>query len=173
MKIKLILLIVAAFCISSFSPLMQDENELSFELDGNSYKMRVKDISLIKSQKIRISISAEEETSQRKSYVHLFFELDENLTPDKSSNFGFNLNEILKTSISSESINLNINNDRAQYRKSSTEKRIEHDLKGSGELKVTNVFSGKGVVVIGKFSGNYSSKEMNIKLHNGELKFKL
>ncbi len=171
MKIKFVGLIIIAFCVSSFSPLLQDENELSFELDGNSYNLRVKDISLSKSQKIRISISAEGETSQRKNYVHLFFELDGNLTPDKSSNFGLNLNEILKTSISSESVNLNISNDRAQYRKSSTEKRIEHDLKGWGELKVTNVFAGKGVVVIGKFSGNYSSKEMNIKLRNGEFKF--
>jgi len=173
MKIKFVGLIIIAFCVSSFSPLLQDENELNFELDGNSYNLRVKDISLSKSQKIRVSISAEGETSHRKNYVHLFFELDEHLTPEKSSNFGLNLNEILKTSISSESINLNITNDRAQYRKSSTEKRIEHDLKGSGELKVTNVFSGKGVVVIGKFSGNYSSKEINIKLRNGEFKFRL
>lgn len=173
MKLKLIVLIITAFCISSFSQLLQDENELIFELDGNSYKMRVKDISLSKSQKIRISISAEGETSQRKSSVHLFFELDENLTPDKSSNFGFNLNEILKSSTSSESINLNINNDRVHYRKSSTDKRIEHDLKGWSELEITNVFAGKGVVIIGKFSGSYSSKDMSIKLRNGEFKFRI
>lgn len=173
MKLKLIILIVAAFCISAFSPSWQDENELKFELDGNLYKMKVKDISLSKSDKIRISISAEGETSQKKSSVHLFFDLDDNLTPDKSARFGFNLNEILKTSTVNEMIRLSISDDRADYRKSTSEKRIEYDLKGSGELKITNVFAGKGVVVIGKFSGSYSTKDMTIKLRNGEFKFRI
>ncbi|MBM4176520.1 MAG: hypothetical protein FJ213_10175 [Ignavibacteria bacterium] len=173
MKSKLLLLIIAVFCISSFSPLIQEENELSFELDGNSYKMRVKDISFSKSQNIRISISAEEETSHRKTSAHLFFELEGYLASGKSSNFGLNLNEFMKTSTSNEMLRISVSSNQAEYKKSTTERRIEHDLKGWGELKVTNVFVGKGVVVIGKFSGNYSSKEMNIKLRNGEFKFRI
>lgn len=167
---------------SSHSQQEEDSNYLSFLLNGVRYNLKVKDISLSKSNlqqdsyktagRIRISISAEEETSVRKTSVHLFFDLDEELKPSTASNFGLNLNEIIKSSTTHEVIRISISNSEADYARSTSEKRVEYKLKGKGEAKITKVTAGKGVALIGRLNGKYSGshKEMEIHLTNGEFK---
>ncbi|MCX8011322.1 MAG: hypothetical protein N3A61_09230, partial [Ignavibacteria bacterium] len=172
---NLLTVIIILFSGANFLFAQSEIGKLSFKLDGTQYNLKIRAVSLSKTDKLMLNLSAEGETDVRKFSVSLSFQLEDELKQDDVKEFSLNHNEILKSSSHHETITMRLNEDGGEIQKRDDDKAQTYKLKGKSEFKVINVFVGKGVTVSGKFNCNYSTanKDFEVKIINGEFNFKL
>lgn len=172
---KFLTFVIILFPISNLLIAQSDIGKLSFKFDGTQYNLKIRAVSLSKTDKLVLTLSAEGETDIRKFSVSLSFQLEDELKPVDVNEFLINHNEILKSSAHHETINMRLSQEGGEIQKRDDDKTQTYKLKGRSEFKVTNVIAGKGVTILGKFNCSYStsSKDFEVKITNGEFNFKL